>query len=113
MARKRQAVLDEIRETISTLPTAPGVYLFKDAKGRVLYVGKAKNLRSRVASYFQPGADLVTSRGERIEKMIKQLVVALDWIECDSDVDALLREARLIKDIHPPYNSMQRDAKTF
>ncbi|MFP4215649.1 MAG: UvrB/UvrC motif-containing protein [Planctomycetota bacterium] len=113
MARKRAAVLEDLRETISQMPTGPGVYLFKDAAGVVLYVGKAKSLRSRVASYFQPGADLQSSRGERIEHMVGKLVEEIDWLECESEVDALLRESRLIKDIRPKFNAAQRDAKTY
>jgi excinuclease ABC subunit C len=113
MAKKRAAILEEIRQKLSTLPTTPGVYLFKDAAGRVLYVGKAKSLRSRVASYFQPGADLLKSRGPDIERMINELVVDFDVLECDSEVDALLRESRLIKDIQPRFNERQKDDKTF
>ncbi len=104
--------LAAIREHIATLPKTPGVYLMKDAEGRVLYVGKAKDLRSRVASYFQPSADLLNTRGPDICRMI-ETVVDIDVIECDSEVDALLKEARLIKDIQPPHNVMLKDDKTF
>ncbi len=113
MSSNRRAILEDLRETISQLPTGPGVYLFKDSAGVVLYVGKATSLRSRVASYFQPGADLATSRGEHIARMIRDMVVDVEVIECESEVDALLRESRLIKDIHPPFNSMLKDQKTF
>ena len=113
MAPKRAAVVEAIREKIATLPQSPGVYLFKDAAGVVLYVGKAKTLRSRVASYFQPGADLLRSRGERIAHMVEQRVADFDWIECESEVDALLRENRLVKDIHPEFNAQLKDDKTF
>ena len=105
MAESRESILAAIRERIAELPTTPGVYLFKDDKARVLYVGKAKSLRSRVASYFQPSADLAVSRSPRIASMVADLVVDVDILECDSEVDALLRESRLIKDIHPPYNA--------
>ena len=110
---KRQAVLDALREKIGELPTGPGVYLFKDAAGVVLYVGKAKTLRSRVASYFQPGADLGRTRGEDIQRMIDRLVVDVDAVPCDSEVDAVLRENRLIKDIQPRFNAQLKDGKTF
>jgi len=109
----RQAALDAIREKIPLLPATPGVYLFKDAAEVVLYVGKAKSLRPRVASYFQPGADLLASRGPEIKRMIDDLVVDIDILECDSEVDALLRENRLIKDIQPPFNARQKDGKSF
>ncbi len=111
--RPRAAVLVELRERIAGFPAAPGVYLFKDAEGRVLYVGKAKTLRSRVAGYFQPGANLAESRGPEIERMIAKLVVDVEVLECDSEVDALLHEARLIKDIRPKFNIRQKDDKSF
>ena len=84
----------------------------KDADDKVLYIGKAKNLRSRVSSYFQPGANLTESRGPWIVDMI-QKTVAVEFLQTESEVDAILQEARLIKDIHPPYNSDLKDAKTF
>ncbi len=110
---KRQAVLEELRGRVASLPSGPGVYLFKDASGVVLYVGKAKSLRSRVSSYFQPSADLDRTRGPQIYRMVRELVADLDVLECESEVDALLRESRLIKDIHPPFNAHQKDQKTF
>ncbi|MCH8967287.1 MAG: excinuclease ABC subunit UvrC [Planctomycetes bacterium] len=97
---------------MSELPKVPGVYLMKDDTGRVLYVGKAKDLRSRVGSYFQPSADLLNTRGPDICRMVDK-VVDIDHIECDSEVDALIKEARLIKDVQPPHNVMLKDDKTF
>jgi excinuclease ABC subunit C len=113
MAGKRQTVLADIRESIAKLPTGPGVYLFKDAADVVLYVGKAKSLRSRVASYFQPSADLLSTRGAEINHMIRDLVTDVSILECDSEVDALLRENRLIKDIQPRFNDRLKDGKSF
>jgi excinuclease ABC subunit C len=110
---KRPSILAELRGKIAKLPAGPGVYLFKDDAGVVLYVGKAKSLRSRAASYLQPSADLLASRGSEIQRMIRDLVADLDYIECDSEVDALLRESRLIKDIQPRFNAMQKDDKSF
>ncbi|MBI4580003.1 MAG: excinuclease ABC subunit UvrC [Planctomycetes bacterium] len=101
-----------VEEKIRNLPKTPGVYLFKDAQGRVLYIGKGKDLRSRVGSYFQDSADLFRTRGPEIASMIAQ-VVDLDFLDCETEVDALLQEARLIKDIQPPYNERLRDDKTF
>jgi len=66
MPSKRVSILDEIRRKVAQLPTTPGVYLFKDAAGRVLYVGKAKSIRGRVGSYFQPAAELLATRGPEI-----------------------------------------------
>jgi len=113
VSQRRQAVLDALRERIGQLPVCPGVYLFKDSEGRVLYVGKAKGLRPRVASYFQPSADLAATRGPEIRRMIDTLVVDVDVLECDSEVDALLHESRLIKDIQPRFNERQKDDKSF
>lgn len=113
MSKKRQAVLEDIRAKITELPNTPGVYLFKDSHGVVLYVGKAKALRSRVASYFQPSADLLSSRGPEIDRMIRDLVVDFDVLHCESEVDALLQENRLIKDIQPRFNERQKDDKSF
>ncbi|MBT3200161.1 MAG: excinuclease ABC subunit UvrC [Phycisphaerales bacterium] len=113
MAGTRQTVLNRLREEIAELPTGPGVYLFKDTADVVLYVGKAKSLRSRVASYFQPSADLLSTRGPEIRHMISELVTDISILECDSEVDALLRENRLIKDIQPRFNDRLKDGKTF
>lgn len=101
-----------IREAIKAFPTGPGLYFMKDADDKVLYIGKAKNLRSRAASYFQPGANLHESRGPWIVEMTER-TAAVDFLQTDSEVDAILQEARLIKDIHPPYNTDLKDAKTF
>ncbi|MEK7730825.1 MAG: GIY-YIG nuclease family protein, partial [Planctomycetota bacterium] len=107
-----EARLEAIRKHIAAFPRTPGVYLMKDQEGRVLYVGKAKELRSRVMSYFQPCADLLNTRGPDICRMVEK-VVTIDCLECESEVDALLKEARLIKDIRPPHNVLLRDDKTF
>lgn len=89
-------------------PQTPGVYLMKDAAGRVIYVGKAKNLRSRASSYFNKGAELEP----RIAGWIGE-IVDIDYMECESEVDALLVESRLIKDIQPVHNKDQKDGKSF
>jgi len=113
LMNERQNILQRLRVQAGELPACPGVYLFKDAAGVVLYVGKAKNLRSRVSSYFQLGAKLSESRGPQISKMISTLVAKLDYLPCNSEVDALLRENRLIKDIQPRFNERQKDDKSF
>jgi len=112
MAAKDKKSFEQIRELVKEFPSGAGIYLMKDADGRVLYVGKAKNLRDRVNSYFQPGADLMQSRGPKIAEMIAR-VTDVSYLESDSEVDAILQEARLIKDIQPAYNSQQTDDKTF
>jgi excinuclease ABC subunit C len=104
--------IERIREQIRSFPTGPGVYLMKDAQDRVLYIGKAAGLRSRAASYFQPSAKLAESRGPWIVEMVEK-VETVEYLETPSEVEAILQEARLIKDIHPPYNTDLKDAKTF
>jgi excinuclease ABC subunit C len=92
---------------LKTLPKKPGVYLFKDSAGRVVYVGKAASLRTRVSSYFHSRA---------LDAKTQALVAAvrdLDYIETDSEVEALLLEARLIKRYSPRYNSELKDDKSY
>ena len=103
---------ETVREKIKTLPTRPGLYFMKGHADKVLYIGKAKNLRSRVASYFQPASDLASSRGPKIVEMVNKVEI-VDFLETESEVDAMLQEARLIKDIRPPYNTDLTDDKTF
>src|SRR4029077_6743846 len=86
----------------------PGVYLFQDQAGRVLYVGKAKNLRARVGSYFLAAA----AQDQRTERLVRE-AYDVDFVETESDVDALLMEARLVKDIQPKHNRDLRDDKSF
>lgn len=92
----------------SKFPSAPGVYLFQDQAGRVIYVGKASNLRSRAGSYFlQAAAD------DRRTCQLVQEAYDVDFLEAESEVDALLLEARMIKDIQPKFNRDLRDDKSF
>ncbi|MCF7956222.1 MAG: excinuclease ABC subunit UvrC [Phycisphaerae bacterium] len=104
--------LETIRERIAKFPTGPGLYFMKGPGDVVLYIGKAKNLRSRASSYFQPSADLFTSRGPKIVEMINK-TIDVTYLETPSEVDAILQEARLIKDIRPQYNTDLVDSKTF
>jgi excinuclease ABC subunit C len=101
-----------LRQLIKTFPKTPGVYLMKDDDGVVLYIGKAKSLRDRAGSYFQPASDLMNSRGPKIVDMVGK-VCDITYLECDSDVEAILNESRLIKDIQPIYNTRQTDGKSF
>lgn len=98
----------DLRGKIRALPTSPGVYLMKDSLGRVIYVGKAVNLRNRVGSYFNAAA--ATDR--RTRDLVPE-IRDVDHIACDSEVEALLLEARLIKDVRPRFNSELKDDKTF
>lgn len=99
---------ENLLERAKALPPEPGVYLFKDAQGAVLYVGKAAVLPERVSSYFLPSADL----GPRKQPMIS-LIAELEAIPCESEWEALLMEARLIKDLRPRFNRMLTDDRTF
>src|SRR5262245_35849319 len=91
-----------------SFPAAPGVYLMKDGQGRVLYVGKAKNLRNRAGHYFTKAATL----DSRTTDLVK-LIADIDFIQTETEVDALLMEARLVKDIQPRFNVDLKDDKTF
>ena len=94
--------------TVRKFPTCPGVYLMKNAAGVVIYVGKATNLRSRAGSYFLKAALTDSRTGPWVGE-----IADADFMECESEVDALLVESRLIKDIQPQYNKIQKDDKTF
>ncbi len=95
-------------EKVKAFPTSPGVYLMKDATGVVIYVGKAKNLRSRAGSYFQSTA----AREARTADWLHE-IADIDYLECESEVDALLTENRLIKDVQPRHNKDLKDDKTY
>jgi excinuclease ABC subunit C len=100
--------ITKLAEKARTLPKSPGVYLMKDDKGRVIYIGKSASLRDRVCSYFQAGTKLEFKKSGLLEH-----VVDFDVVETDSEVEALLAENRLIKDIQPKYNARLLDDKTF
>ncbi|MBI2481037.1 MAG: GIY-YIG nuclease family protein, partial [Planctomycetia bacterium] len=93
---------------VREFPQTPGVYLMKDLAGRVIYIGKAKNLRSRAGSYFLQGAKEEWRTADWVQE-----ICDIDYIECDSEVDALLMESRLVKDIQPKHNKELKDDKTF
>jgi excinuclease ABC subunit C len=102
------AVPDSVLEKIPHLPESPGVYLWRDADGAVLYVGKAKRLRSRVRSYLSAEvADSVKTWA------LMQSVAALETIVVPSEAHALILEANLIKEYHPKYNIALRDDKSY
>jgi excinuclease ABC subunit C len=103
-----QDKLAVLLEKARALPAVPGVYLMKDAKGVVVYVGKAVRLPDRVSSYFVPSADL----GYKKQPMLG-VVDDFDTLECESEWEALLTENRLIKDLRPRFNIRLTDDKTF
>ncbi len=101
-------ITDKIKEALAVLPNKPGVYLMRDISGRVIYVGKAKNLNHRVHSYFRESGrhsvkvEALTSHVEDIETIIT-----------DSEIEALILECNLIKKYRPRYNIMLKDDKTY
>jgi len=103
-ARDRSVAAEKVR----SFPQTPGVYLMKDAAGRVIYVGKAKNLRARAGSYFLKAA----AEDRRTADLVRE-IRDIDYLEADSEVDALLLESRLVKDVQPRFNSDLKDDKTF
>src|SRR5690606_18598047 len=92
---------------IKTLPEKPGVYQYFDKNGRILYVGKAKNLKKRVSSYFNKNIDT-----QRIRVMVKK-ICEIRHIVVDSETDALLLENNLIKKHQPRFNVLLKDDKTY
>jgi len=99
---------EQLQKKARALPAEPGVYLMKDARGAVLYVGKALVLPDRVSSYFLPSTDL----GPRKQPMLA-LIVDFEVIPCESEWEALLMEARLVKDLQPRFNERLLDGKSF
>lgn len=93
---------------VREFPHSPGVYLMKDGAGRVIYVGKAKDLRNRAGSYFLKAA----AEDRRTAELVRE-IADIDFLEAESEVDALLMEARLVKDIRPRFNIELKDDKTF
>ncbi len=102
-----EAGVAAIRDTVRTLRPTPGVYRMLDARGDVLYVGKARSLKARVANYTQ-----VKALSNRLRRMISQ-TRRLEIVTTNSEAEALLLEAQLIKRFRPPYNVLLRDDKSF
>ncbi len=96
-----------IRDKVKTLPNSPGVYRMMNAKGDVLYVGKARDLKKRVTAYTQP-----YRQANRIQRMISE-TAAMEFVTTHTEVEALLLEANLIKRYMPRYNVLLRDDKSF
>jgi excinuclease ABC subunit C len=98
--------MSSLQEKLSALPQKPGVYLFKDNRGQIIYVGKAKSLRKRVASYF-------TKRDEIKTSILLSRLADIDYITTGSEMDALILEDELIKKYKPRYNVSLRDDKSY
>jgi len=102
-----EAGVAAIRTVLKTLPSRPGVYRMQDARGDVLYVGKARALRNRVTNYTQVGR-----LPKRLQRMVSQ-TRSMTIVTTGSEAEALLLEAQLIKRYRPPYNVLLRDDKSF
>ena len=103
-----QAINDHVQGILDTLPVKPGCYLMKDAGGRIIYVGKAVNLRSRVRSYFHGISDL----SGKTRRLVRE-VADIEWIVVESELEALILEMNLIKKHLPQYNVRLKDDKRY
>lgn len=99
---------DILRERLKTLPNKPGCYLMRDSRGVIIYIGKAKNLRNRVRSYFRPGA----KHAPKVRSMV-HTVADFEFMTVKNEAEALLTEASLIKRYKPHFNILMRDDKRY
>src|SRR6202047_4861849 len=98
----------ELREKVANLPLQPGVYLFQDGGGAILYVGKAGSLRNRVRSYFLESSWQDAKTGSLVRE-----IADIDYIVVDNEKEALALENNLIKQYKPKFNVLLRDDKTY
>ena len=105
---RRRDNRDAYKPAAGEIPTSPGVYRFSDRHGRVLYIGKAKNLRARLSNYFQPLHSLMP----RTQRMLA-LAAQLDWTVVASDTESLVLEHTWITEFKPPFNVQFKDDKTY
>ena len=105
----RKAVRRRLNEIVAHMPREPGVYMLKDEQGRIIYIGKAKCLRSRAQSYIRSNAD----DGRRQFRALVRNVRDLEYIVADTEVEALILEANLIKEHKPRYNINLKDDKKY
>jgi len=101
-----------LEQKLKEIPTSPGVYLHKDAAGRILYIGKAKSLRSRVRQYFQAGGPVRFGYDIKTVELIKQ-IADVEFIVTDNEVEALILEATLVKQHQPRFNYKLKDDKSY
>lgn len=98
----------DLKEKVKRLPSCPGVYLMKDSLNSIIYVGKSKNLKNRVGSYFQNSK----SHSPKVIKLVKNLK-SFDYITTDTEFEAFLLECKLIKEIKPIYNKQMKSPKSY
>lgn len=97
-----------LQKKLKKLPSAPGVYFMKDGRGNVIYVGKSKNLKSRVSSYFQHSKN----HSNKVERLVNH-VKDIDYIVTDTEFEALLKEAKFIRELQPLYNRLMKNPKSY
>jgi excinuclease ABC subunit C len=98
-----------LKEKIKHIPETPGIYFLKDKKGEVLYIGKARNLKNRISTYFQESPTLLEPR---LQSMINK-IANVDYIVTKDEIESTLLEARMIRDTKPKYNVRLKDDKSF
>ncbi len=108
MAQANPKYADGIAKTLAILPNKPGVYQYFDGSGKIIYVGKAKNLKNRVSSYFNND----TQHGAKITYLVRQ-ISRIELVVVETEIDALLLENNLIKKHQPRYNVLMKDDKTY
>ena len=98
--------MNKLKEKLKLLPVSAGVYFHKDLNGNIIYIGKAANLKNRVRSYFQS----IQLKDTKTQALVKD-IDDIEWIEVDSEIDALFLESEMIKRYKPRYNILLRDDK--
>ena len=109
MANSKTVTLDE---KLKGIPRSPGVYLYKDTAGKIIYIGKAKNLRNRVRSYFQAGRSGVISYEIKTDELVRK-IADVEIIVTDNEVEAFILEATLVKQHQPYFNYKLKDDKSY
>ena len=103
-----KSCLEKIKNKVSHMPSTPGVYKMLDSGGHIIYIGKAKNLKRRVSSYFIASKN----KTEKVKKMVSN-VADFEYILTNTELEAFNLEANLIKDNQPFYNIMLKDGKAY
>src|ERR1700733_10477670 len=108
MSRYNNAMTDQLRDKLKTLPNEPGVYFHRDAAKKIIYIGKAAILKNRVMSYFQ-----TSKHRDPKTKLLVAEIADTEWITVGSEVEALFLESEFIKRYKPKYNIDLKDDKNF
>ena len=98
----------KVEDKLKKLPETPGVYFHKNATGEIIYIGKAANLRNRVRQYFQASR----YRDPKTDLLVNE-IADIDWVEVETEADALFLEAEMVRRYMPPYNILLRDDKSL